>query len=109
MIEIIFDMSQYKVTFNGHAESEVKDAANHDLICGCASILFYTLHENLLQMPEFYEKDSLKTTVSKGDASVQCTPKAQYEGNVSMLYLVIYNGLKLLEGDYPENISIRLM
>ena len=108
MITITFDMNDYSVIFSGHAESKVRDDENHDMVCACASILFYTLHDNICQFTEWMEKGSVKTSINKGDAMVSCKPAKKYEQNVTLMYLFAYNGLKLLADDYPDNLTVIL-
>ena len=106
MITVTFDMSKYEVKFKGHAG---QGDPGHDLVCASASMLFYTLWENLSQMEEMLCKDSFKSVSKAGNASIKCKPLKKFEPNITLVYLVIYNGLQLLAGDYSDFIEVKLI
>lgn len=103
MTEIRFNPKQYKVEIKGHAGyAEV----GKDIVCSAVSILFYTLAECLTNSRDELVDDPIINMDGDGEASIQCNPKLEYEGNVMRTYWTILNGFQLLADSYEENVKI---
>lgn len=90
------------ITINGHANSA---ECGKDLICASASILFYTLVENVGQM-ERKGKCKAQIKALEGDAEVKIAVLPAYFDEAVMLIEHIMVGYEILSSEYPEYIRI---
>lgn len=104
MINITFRPKTLELEVCGHAEYAEK---GKDIVCASVSALFYTLGESLVESlsmladwPVFHEEE--------GRGYIRCTPKEEYEGNISRTYWTILVGLQMIAEHYPENVSFNV-
>lgn len=110
MIKTVFNMNAEKHTVSlkviGHANSAEK---GRDLICASASILAYTLAENINFL---YKCNYMKTKpiikLDEGDTTISCKAKND-EGFAQILnaFFVIQTGFCLLEHNFPDFVSVK--
>lgn len=111
MIEVKFQMDaeRNKVNFrcNGHAES---GAYGHDLVCASASILAYTLAQNLNMA---YAQGLLKykpdIKIGKsGKAVISCRATDETYAEILHIFLVLQTGYQLLAHNYPNYVFLSM-
>lgn len=92
----------YSVKIEGHADSA---EYGKDLICASASILFYTLVENIDRLEK---QGKCKATIKalEGDAEVRIIPHPDSTSEVLSIINTIMVGYEILEADYPENVKV---
>lgn len=90
------------VKITGHAESAEK---GKDLICASASILFYTLVENVDRMQR-ESKCKAQIKALEGDAEVKVIASPDYHDEVTKVINTIMVGYEILAEEYPEYLSI---
>jgi uncharacterized protein YsxB (DUF464 family) len=105
MIEIKFEPNTFTLDIEGHAEHGKK---GEDIVCAAISILFYTLAESLNQVRHTLQED-IEITNEDGNGHISCKPKAEYEGNVSLIYWTILNGFDLIAKNYEKNVSLNIV
>lgn len=111
MIEVKFDMdaerNKIDLRVNGHAEA---GAYGHDLVCASASILAYTLAQNLemayCQGLLKYKPD-IKLNKS-GKAVIHCRTKDETYAEILHAFLVIQTGYQLLAHNYPDYVYLTM-
>ena len=89
----------------GHAGSNV---IGHDIICASASILAYTLAQNIKMSDERgHLKFSPKIKLKEGDSIITCRAKDE-ETYAELLhtFLVIQTGYVLLAHNYPQYVAV---
>lgn len=103
MIEVVvITGKKFSLTLKGHAGSA---DIGEDLVCASASILAYTLAQNVKDNKMGCE--SIKVRLDKGDAEIACTPKAEYRTGIEIVYRAIVRGYELLQANFPDKISVR--
>lgn len=105
MIKVVYDRKHYTVTINGHAGSA---EVGHDLICASASILAYTLAENVMNAKEAGYLRSGTAQLVPGDSEIRCLPRSRYKMTMMLVFDSICAGFELLAQNHPENISYEL-
>ena len=98
---------QVSLHVKGHAMNAVKGS---DLICASASILAYTVAQNV-KMAE--ERGMLKysPTIKLKDGNSIITCRAKDEDSYTELlhtYLVVQAGYQLLAHNYPQNVAVEM-
>lgn len=101
-IQIKKDNDEYFLKMSGHC---CYDEEGRDIVCAAASILCLSLC-SLLENSENKLKESAKINVEKGFCELAFHPKEEYSDEVSGAFMIVETGLKLLEENYPENVSI---
>jgi uncharacterized protein YsxB (DUF464 family) len=104
MINITFKPKTYELEINGHAGHGKK---GKDIVCSAISCLFYTLGESLYEGIEMLEEAPIFKD-EDGEGYLACTPKKEYEPNVSLIYWTILNGLQMVANNYPKNVKLRV-
>ena len=95
------DKRECSLRLEGHA-GQAK--VGEDIVCASASILAYTLAQNIKSMEEYDQLEESPTIeMESGDATVVCRAKDAF-GYAEMLhtFLVIKIGYKLLAHNYPQ-------
>ena len=114
MIEIKFKQTSRtrSVEMTGHA---MTGEAGEDIVCAAASMLAYTLAENVARA---YNSGMLRSrptlTLEDGHALIKCAARAKrrdgaqggFQGTVAMMYTVIRAGFELLERQYPDSVRV---
>ena len=103
------DASRLMVSLHvkGHAGS---NAPGHDIVCASASILAYTLAQNIKMSEERgHLKYSPKIKLKEGDSIITCRAKDD-EAYTEMLhtFLVIQTGYALLAHNYPHYVAVEM-
>ena len=91
----------------GHAGS---NAPGHDIVCASASILAYTLAQNIkIAEEQGHLKYSPKIKLKEGDSIITCRAKDE-ETYTEMLhtFLVIQTGYVLLAHNYPQYVAVEM-
>lgn len=104
MIEITFRPKTMELEIKGHAGHGKK---GKDIVCSAVSCLFYTLGENLYEGIGMLEEAPIFKD-EEGEGYICCTPKVQYEANVSLIYWTILNGFKMVADNYKKNVKFRI-
>lgn len=89
------------VKLKGHAGGE----KGKDLVCASASILAYTLAQNVKDGAEFCETTKLR--LDEGDTEVTCKPKPESLSAMRGLYIAFIRGYQLLEANFPEQVRVQ--
>ena len=106
--KFILDESKNMVTLKvkGHAGAA---EAGSDIICASASILAYTLAQNIKYA---YAQDMLKyrptIKLSGGDCNISCRANKDNLNEVLNIYLVIQTGYQLLAHNYPSFVGLEM-
>lgn len=90
------------IKITGHAESA---EAGKDLICASASILFYTLVENIEEHSKIGDCKS-QVKALEGDAEVKVVALPSHQEEIANVFNTIMVGYEILSQDYPEYIRI---
>ena len=103
------DASRLMVSLHvkGHAGS---NAPGHDIVCASASILAYTLAQNIKMSRERgYLKYEPKLKLKEGDSIISCRAKDE-EAYTELLhtFLVIQTGYVLLAHNYPQYVAVEM-
>ena len=104
MVNITFNPNEFKLEIKGHAGQDEK---GHDIVCSALSILFFTLAQSL-NLSERMLEESPSIHMEYGNGQVKCQPKAEYVGNISLVYWTIMNGIELLVNEYPQYITFKV-
>lgn len=108
MINVTFHMNEKLKTVTlrvkGHSGMVTK---GNDIICASASILAYTLAQNIKTAGE-QDKLMMSPTIrlNSGNAKVKCYVKPEYYDEIVHAYLVIQTGFRLLNANYPDFVSL---
>ena len=103
------DASRLMVSLHvkGHAGQNV---VGHDIVCASASILAYTLAQNIKMAQERnLFKYSPKIKLKEGDSIITCRARDE-EAYTEILhtYLVIQTGYQLLAHNYPHYVAVNM-
>ena len=104
MIEITFtdnEKKEYVLEIKGHANYAEE---GKDIVCAAISTLFYTLSNALED-----NKNMLLTfnaQMEKGEGTLVCTPKEEYEGNVQLMMITILTGFNMMASNYPHHVKL---
>jgi uncharacterized protein YsxB (DUF464 family) len=103
------DASRLMVSLHvkGHAGQNV---VGHDIVCASASILAYTLAQNIKMSEERgHLKYSPKIKLKEGDSIITCRAKDE-ETYTEILhtFLVIQTGYMLLAHNYPHYVAVEM-
>ena len=91
------------LTITGHAGADEK---GQDLVCGAASMLAYTLAQNIRDAERLGIVSRVEIKLDEGDSVISCTPKREYREAVAVIYNVIRRGYDLLAANYGDFIKI---
>lgn len=100
------EIRNFSVKVKGHANFDEK---GKDIVCSAVSALFYTLYETLSILKEDGMLESLDGNIDEGEASIECKPKTEFIGNVSMAFLTVSVGLNLIADNYKENVKVTMI
>lgn len=102
MITVKYDAENYTLEVEGHAGYE---EPGKDIVCSAASILAYTLAQNLMFEEEDGNVQDLCTFLEQGNAKISCRPAEGKEEEISCIFSVIRTGFLLLGTNYPKFIN----
>ena len=102
MIDIRFNPKTFTLDVTGHAEHGKK---GEDIVCAAISTLFYSLGEALYNT-RYMMAEEIDFSDEDGNGHLSCKPKAEYEGNVSLMYWTILTGFELVAKNYKKNVNL---
>lgn len=85
----------------GHADFANK---GEDIICASASILAYTLAQNVRYMESAGVAKDVHIILEEGNAVIACTPVEESE-TLLCIYDTITTGFALLQCNYPDHVN----
>lgn len=99
------DKGTLVLTLSGHAGAA---PAGADTVCAAASMLAYTVAQEVLEM-EGKGKLRKKATIKldQGAALITCKPKKSTWCEALHLYKVAQTGYRLLAANFPENVQVK--
>ena len=99
------DKGALMLTLSGHAGAA---PAGVDTVCAAASMLAYTVAQEVLEM-EGKGKLRKKATIKldQGAALITCKPKKCAWSEALHLYKVAQTGYRLLAANFPENVQVK--
>ena len=90
----------------GHAGQAEK---GHDIVCASASMLAYTLAQNLLFMEGKRKFNGKVRVITKsGNAYMACKPKKNELAEVLHTFFVVQVGFSLLAQNYPQYVELKM-
>ena len=109
MIKAVFkvneDSGEITLSVKGHAGA---GGVGYDIICASATILAYTLAQNVTTMNEVGRlKEEPKVKLKEGEILVSCIPTAEAFEEVFHAYIVILGGYMLLAKNYKQYVRCR--
>ena len=108
MISVKFektDKNTLVFTCEGHAGQAEH---GHDIVCASASILAYTLAQNVIFLQEKGKfKGKPRVMLGDGNAHISCRPKKDNLAEVLHTYFVTQVGYSLLAHNYPQYVEIK--
>ena len=105
MINITFDPKNLELKMEGHAGADEK---GKDIVCASASMLFYTLAQSLIKSRDMLKKHPI-IEWDDGNGHIKCRPRKEYQGNITLVYWTILNGIELLAEEYPQYITFKVI
>lgn len=100
------DRNMVSLHMSGHAESA---EYGHDLVCASASMLTYTLAQNLkMARARGILKYEPQIKLKKGKAVITCRAKDDTYAEILHIFLVIQTGFQLLAHNYPDYVYVTL-
>ncbi len=101
MINVKYDRENLILKMKGHAES---NPGGPDVICACATMLMYTLAQNVKFLEDAGVAKDVHIITEEGHAVVSCSPVEEKE-TLLCVFDTITTGFLMLHGNYPENIK----
>lgn len=100
MITVKVNVADMRLELEGHAEFA---PMGEDMVCAAVSTLVYTLQHNLMLMlyPEDYTAD-----IAEGHVYIEAHPPDQLREACRNIFMVIVNGLFLVEANFNQCIQI---
>lgn len=111
MITVKFTMDEERnmasLHMNGHADA---GDVGHDIICASASILAYTLAQNLLMVrSKGILKYDPQIKLKRGKAVITCRAVSEDDyAEILHIFLIIQTGFQLLAHNYPEYVVLTM-
>lgn len=110
MISIKFeetDKNTLIFTCKGHAGQAER---GQDIVCASASILAYTLAQNIFFLQEKGKlKSKPRVTLRDGEAYISCRPKRNDFDEVLHTFFVVQLGYFLLAHNYPQYVELIML
>ena len=91
-----------RITVRGHAHSGVY---GNDAVCAAASVLAYTLADNLKALGRQGKLKAPVLRLEPGDARISCRSR---EPEVAAVFAAICRGYRLLSATCPEQVKVIL-
>lgn len=106
MIYISYNQRRHLLKIKGHAGYEEK---GKDIICAAVSYGFNTLATVFLdhERNEAFAKP-LKLRNTAGAATIEATPKTEFEGLIDHDFYFALRGFSTLAQQYPEYVSVKI-
>ena len=99
------DKGTLVLTLSGHAGAA---PAGVDTVCAAASMLAYTVAQEVLEMQgkgKLRKKATVK--LDRGEALITCKPKKNAWSEALHLYKVAQTGYRLLAANFPQNVQVK--
>lgn len=100
MITVRKQKNPYGLSVEGHAGAEKNDQG-HDLVCAAVSTLMHTLRYSLCKQ---YVEHACEE--EDGHMEIRMQRDKDFDRETAQTFLVIEQGLEMLERAYPEHIKI---
>lgn len=111
MVVAKFGMDASRLVVSLHVKGHAgQNVVGHDIVCASASILAYTLAQNIKMAQErSLFKYSPKIKLKEGDAIITCRAKDE-ETYTEILhtFLVIQTGYMVLAHNYPHYVAVEM-
>lgn len=101
MINIEYDRDNLILKMKGHANAVT---SGNDPICAAASMLMYTLAQNVLYLQDAGVAENAQIILEEGNALVSCRAKEDKE-TLLCVFDTVTTGFVLLAGNYRENVK----
>lgn len=101
MIYVKYNREKLILKMKGHADFANK---GEDIICASASILAYTLAQNVRYMESAGVAKDVHIILEEGNAVIACTPVEESE-TLLCIYDTITTGFALLQCNYPDYVN----
>lgn len=102
MISVKYNAEEYRLSVEGHSGYA---EPGKDIICSAASILAYTLAQNLMFAEDDGIVQELQANLEQGNAEISCRPAAGQEEEIRCIFSVVRTGFLLLSTNYPKFIN----
>ena len=105
MISIVYEIEageRYSVTMEGHADG---GEYGQDVVCAAASMLVYTLAENVRRLSEGGANKSTRIQLDSGLADIRIAPNNRIKEETETIFEAICAGFELLSEHYPDNVE----
>ena len=111
MVVAKFEMDASRLMVSLHVKGHAgQNEPGHDIVCASASILAYTLAQNIKMSEERgHLKYSPKIKLKEGDSIITCRAKDE-DAYTEILhtFLVIQTGYVLLAHNYPQYVAVEM-
>ncbi len=101
MINVKYDRENLVLKMKGHSYA---GEPGKDIICASASILAYTLAQNIRYLESAGVAKDVNIILTEGEALISCKAVEEKE-TLLCVYDTITTGFALLHGNYPENVN----
>ena len=101
MINVKYDRENLILKMKGHANAGKK---GEDIICASASMLAYTLAQNIKYLENAGVAKDVNIILEDGCALISCSPVDEKE-TLLCVYDTITTGFALLYNNYPNNLK----
>lgn len=106
MIQVVYHRKFHRLTMEGHAGSA---EPGQDLVCASASILAYTLADNVMKIAAGgHARMAPVVDMAEGKTEIQLKPHSKYRSVVTMIFDSICAGFSLLAHNYPAYIKFEI-
>lgn len=103
MINIEVDRKKISIKLSGHADYAVKGA--DDIVCSACSMLIYTFCDYIIKNEKYIHGKFIRY-IEPGNTYIELQPNKKYNSEINAMFDMIVNGYRLLEKNYPENVSL---
>lgn len=106
MIQVVYHRKFHRLTMEGHAGSA---EPGQDLVCASASILAYTLADNVMQLAKGgHARMAPVVDMVEGKTEIYLKPHSRYRSIVTLIFDSICAGFALLAHNYPAYIKFEI-
>lgn len=101
MINIEYNREDLTLKMRGHANA---GEPGKDIVCAAASILAYTLGQNVRWMESANVAKDVHIILEEGEAVIMSKPVGERE-TLECIYDTVTTGFTLLQGSYPDKVK----
>lgn len=86
----------------------MEDHAGDDRVCSACSILAYTLAQEISDLGKSGHVLQCEPIIllEDGKVHITCSPESEYYNDVKSIFITIQTGFRLLNANFPENVSL---